>query len=256
MQASRATPSSTTQTVLPPQSPSAKHTSATTQVATTRLHFNGEVKLADILTSLSLLVAAVTVIIGVVKDRKLRRREYADQVRSGASRAAVASARRREIALSFYDALQPAITKADMTIVKSKDVIDGRDQLWIASVAARFELRKRLLNEKIEEAYAALYGYDTRIRLHFERTISALSELDDEAYNAWLDESQSVLFAVEDSTDEYVSADFGNPLRDTCETLRLTFAMGTESIVEEFQSKMASIIQASDVDILKRHLPL
>jgi len=240
--------------------PAAQATTTSTKASTTtpidpKIRFNGEVNLGDILTSLSLLIAALTFVIGVVKERRLRRREYADRVRAAASRAAVAIIRRREIALSFYDALQPAITKADMKIVKTKDAIAGRDQLWSDAVTIRYDLEKRSLDEKVEEAYAGLYEYDIRIRHLFTDTMRILRGIDDDGYSHWLDVSQDVLFDVAEKVNEYQSADFGNPLREACNDTRVTVAAGMEGTVTAFETRMAAIIQSSDIDILKGRLP-
>jgi hypothetical protein len=48
------------------------------------LHFNGTVKFGDLLTSASVLVAAVTVFVSLRNARLQRRRDLADEVRTAA----------------------------------------------------------------------------------------------------------------------------------------------------------------------------
>ena len=70
--------------------------------AVSGLHLNREIKLGDILTSVSLLIATLTLVTAWIKERKLRRKVYADTIRAAAAGTAVAIARRRELAIAFY----------------------------------------------------------------------------------------------------------------------------------------------------------
>lgn len=218
--------------------------------------FDGEVQLGHLLTSLSILIAALTFTAGWIRDRKLKRREYADKIRAAAAKAAVAVARRREIAVWMYDAMQKAISDADVRFVATGDPSKTRDALWQDLVQIRSEVRRILLNEKVEEAYVAFYGYDTDVREKYQKCLRALDDIDENAYEALLMAFQEVIRDVTASKprEELRSADLGNPLRGRRQAIRNAAANAMQMIVEEFQEVMATVIRSSDREILD-HTP-
>src|SRR5579872_54319 len=110
------------------------------------------------ITSASVLISAVAVIITWQKDKKARRRDSADRVRSSAGLVIAKIERFQHLALFLFDEVQPTFTEADIEIVKSQDIIKTRDLLWQQIVAAHARTAKRILDEQIEIAYADLHG--------------------------------------------------------------------------------------------------
>jgi hypothetical protein len=100
------------------------------------LDWNPEIKLSDLLTIGSVAVAAAALLGAWVKDRRLRKREYADKVRQASARALGALERWKEVSLSLFDQIQPLLTDADAMLVKEQDVVTTRDFLWRALVDA------------------------------------------------------------------------------------------------------------------------
>jgi hypothetical protein len=87
--------------------------------------FDTTVKLGDLLTSLSITIASLTLFTTWLKDRRLRRKEYADRIRKAASETMVALHRWKELAVRLYDDIQPLITDCDMELVQVQDVVKG-----------------------------------------------------------------------------------------------------------------------------------
>jgi hypothetical protein len=115
---------------------------------------NLEVKLGDLLTLGSVLLALAGFLYGWVKDHRLRNREYADRIRLAAAQTLAGIERWKEVGLRSFDDVQPLITDADTLLVKEQDPIRTRDSLWRALMALQAETSKRILNERLEGAYS------------------------------------------------------------------------------------------------------
>lgn len=94
-----------------------------------------EIKVGDLLTAGSVALGTLTLLYALIKDRKLRRREYADRIRRSAAETLSAIERWREIATRHFHDAQPVLTDADVMLVKDQDVIATRDFLWRSGVS-------------------------------------------------------------------------------------------------------------------------
>ncbi|MEA2602202.1 MAG: hypothetical protein QOF89_3194 [Acidobacteriota bacterium] len=221
------------------------------------LRFNGEVKLGDLLTSVSLLIASMALVTAWIKERQTRRREYADKIRAAAAKTAVAVARRRELALAFYSEIQPLLTDTDTTLFETQNPTKARDTLWRGLVELRAKAILRVLDERVEEAYVGLYGYDTRIQTIYQLAMQLLADVDQAAYLATRRETQDRLFEVAQSAQQpYTSATLGNPLRGIAAQVVAALAAQSEVIVRSFQDQMVRLVKASDTDIMEHRVAL
>jgi uncharacterized protein (UPF0218 family) len=95
------------------------------------VRWNPELKIGDFLTALSVLVALGGFLYLWVKDRRLRRREYADRIRRAAAETVAGLDRWRQLALSLYDTIQPLITDSDVMVLRGSgepnNITDVRD---------------------------------------------------------------------------------------------------------------------------------
>jgi hypothetical protein len=216
------------------------------------LHFNGEIKSGDILTSVSLLIATLTLMTAWIKERRLRRREYADKIRAAAARTAVAVARRLELAVAFYSEIQPLLTDTDTTLYETQNITKARDVLWRGLVELRAKSILRILDERIEEAYVGLYGYDTRIQTTYQQAMLLLGELDETAYLRVRRDTQEMVFTVGNNSEQpYTSAILGNPLREVSTNVRVHLESEAGMVVRRFQDQMVKLVNASDVAIIR-----
>jgi hypothetical protein len=237
------------------------------------VRFNGEVKLGDLLTSISVCLAILTLLIGLWKERRLRQREYADRIRRAAARAIMGVSRRRKLALALYDEVQPIITDADIALVETQDQERVRDKLWRDMLALRARNVERSLEEKLEGEYVDLYGYDESIQALFDRAISELDSLERESFHSFTDEAQVQLLAlckrpplpevglpkasgVGLPKAGYFSAQLGNVLRDLRNAHAIRFEHESAVFVERFRREVLRLITASDRAILRHRVVL
>jgi hypothetical protein len=90
-------------------------------------HIIPEVKISDLLTSISITVALIAFLYAWSKDRRIRSREEANVVRTAAANTLAKVDRSETLLLSLFDLIHPVITEADELIVKTQDAIACRD---------------------------------------------------------------------------------------------------------------------------------
>lgn len=217
---------------------------------------NPEVKLGDLLTSISVLVATAALVTTWLRDRIMRQREYSDRIRDATARTIVALRRRRSLANRLFDEIEPYVTEADTKLVAGTSPVAVRDEFWQKLVQTRAALLKELFEEKLEDAYVGLLGYDSAVQDLFLSALAALDELDQRAYVKLLVSTQQDILAFEDRQDPPQTAELGNLLRATLRRVQEESAEETERVVNECQNKLLRLVTASDRAILKRKISL
>jgi hypothetical protein len=221
-------------------------------------HFilNPEVKLGDLLTSISVLVAAAALVTAWLRDRNVRRREYADRVRDAAARTIVALRRRRSLADRLFAEIEPCVTEADAKLVKTNDAIAVRDEFWQNLVATRAALLKELFEEELEDSYVALLGYNAAVQDLFLLALAELDELDQRAYLNLLGSTQQNILAFNGRKQPPQTAELGNLLRATLTDVERVSLAETEKVLNRAQEKLLRIVTAKDRQILQKRISL
>jgi hypothetical protein len=210
------------------------------------------VKVGDFLTALSVSIAIVGLFIASLRDRRLRRKEYADRIRQSAAATAVAVERWTELAVRLYDDIQALITDADMLLVEKQDVITARNFFWRGLVEARATASRRILDEKLDSAYVGLYGYAPDIQGLYTSVMRSLKHADEIAYTHLLEETQREVMNCSDRRKPYTSAELGNRLRSKASDANEELVLAASSIVTAFRSRMLSLINATDGQIFNK----
>jgi hypothetical protein len=222
------------------------------------------------------------------RDRRLRRKEYADRIRVAAATTAVAIDRWAELASRLYDDIQALITETDVLLVKKQDIIEARDFLWRGLVEARAISSRRMLDEKLDSAYVGLYGYAPGVQKLYIFTLTSLKQADDLTYDRLLNETQDEVFSLKQADNfearlsketqqqvrdrdinpsrersrdpsmaekPFQSAELGNLIRGKVADLRKSFNLAAAESVSVFRNQMVSLITATDSEIFHKTYP-
>ena len=221
------------------------------------LRWNPELKFGDVLTAVSVLVALCGFLYAWAKDRRLKRREYADRIRRAAAETVVALDRWRQLAVELYDDIQPLLTDADQSAFKYRDldkknVIQVRDALWRELFVARAASSKRILDERIESAYLNLYGYEPRVQALYDSATASLKWTSEEAFSDLLYKTQANVLELTGATKQLASAELGNALRLTTSVIASALSKTTGLIVDTFRREMLRLIDATDAEIVNK----
>lgn len=212
------------------------------------------VSTANLVALLAVLVTLITFVISARKDRHLKRTQYADQIRSAAALLTAKLERWRDLAEGLFDEIQPAITQADMLIVKEHDIVSVRDNFWRDLWVARASVLTKISDEQIEVAYATLYAYDVKARELFLATIQHLKMKTEIMYDQLFDSTQGDIFHFKKKRP--LSAELGNRLRNTASIIGEDYKKQMLEILQPFQREMIKLIEADDESIVQRAVPL
>lgn len=212
------------------------------------LHLKREVTVGEILTSLTILISLVAVSINWVADRKKERKGQADQIRVAASESWDKLDRWREISSSYQD-FEPIFEDTSDVLKKTKDVIAARDFLRKSLTNVRAKNDRLILEERLEEASAKLYGYNPEMYRVFSCTLKQLKEAREKAFNGLLDNTQDIILHV-DRGDWDNTAVVTNRFREALFDYRQTLQNSLGAPLEQTRAPLFQVIGLSDDEIL------
>jgi len=207
------------------------------------------VKITDLLTSISIIFAALTLAYTWTKDRRLRRREYADRVRSAAALTLSKVERYQALLLSIGRLAQAPITEADELIVKTRDKVLCRDTFWKSMHAIRSNILQGIQDEDIETAYSPLYIYRKDVYDKFNTTIAAVMELEDKSFWKLQEDCQKAILRVDVAQLE--SALTGNKLRGIVIEHGEKYSKSLREALSELKDFLQQAVTGGDETILR-----
>lgn len=210
------------------------------------LRLSSEINLGHIATSLSVAIAAITLLLTTRKDRNLRRREYADRIRNAAAETAALLDRWKQLSLRLHEDIQPIITDMDTLLVREQKIIVTRDRMWRELVACRATASQRVTDEKIEIAYVKLYGYDAHIRELFSEVTRRLRATEEEYSSELLIRMQNDVLRLEQAEQPYHSAQLGNKLRATVHEVKNELDEALEQVIASLRNRLIRLTEAGD----------
>jgi hypothetical protein len=178
------------------------------------IEFLPQIKVTDLLTSVSVFCAAITLIYTWSKDRDIRAKEYADKIRSAASITLSKVDRCQSLFQSITDLVQPAITEVDALMVETNDTVKCRDLLWKRLHELRSSIMEKFRDEQIEVAYAPLFVYNPYIYDLFEDAMRAAKAAETAAFVILQEKCQTAILHLD--APNASTAVLGNALREIC----------------------------------------
>lgn len=215
-------------------------------------HLDPTVKVGDLITSFSVILALAGFLYTWHKDRKLRTKEYADRVRSAAATTLAKIDRCESLFMSFPNILQPIITEADDMILKTQDEINTRDIFWKQVTNARLTIHSEFNEEEIELAYAPLLPFREDIYDIFRRSIADAKDLEEKSFWALLNECQlAILKMAEESSIK--SATLGNVLRKIVSEYQDVYSRELARLFQPVRTFLNEIIRSRDSDLVRKN---
>jgi hypothetical protein len=149
--------------------------------------------------------------------------------------------------LLFSD-LQPTIVETTDLLAEKHDAESACDYFWKNVSAARLTQRKRVMDEQIESAYVALYGYVAQARPLFHTAVENLRSAEEEAIDGILDGCQKEILAYDPKT--YNPAILGNKCRDTVGGQRKSYFDKATTILAPVKQRLEAIVSEQDGGII------
>lgn len=216
--------------------------------------FDHTVSVANLVAMLAVFVSVSTLLVSIRKNRQLKKTQYADRIRSAAAVLTAKLERWRDLAHGLFEEIQPAITDADVALMKERDVVATRDKFWRDLGVARLAVSQRIRDEQIEIAYAKLYGYDPGVRDLFLTAIDRLQAIRETTHQKVSTLTQNDILRFHGA--HTASAELGNKLRTTCAQVAANYAHEMAKVVEPFRQEMIKLIEATDDNITRKKVVL
>jgi len=213
------------------------------------IEFIPQVKVTDLLTSLSVFCAAVALIYTWTKDKGLRSKEYADKIRSAASITLSKVDRCQNLFQSITDIVQPAITEVDGLMVESKDAVRCRDLFWKRLHELRTSIMDTFRDEQIEVAYAPLFVYNSSIYGLFADAMKFAKAAEAASFAVLQGKCQAVILNLHPS--QASTAVVGNALRAICGEHELQSCKDFDIALSDIREFLKSVLTKTDRELLR-----
>jgi hypothetical protein len=221
-----------------------------------QLRLDGQVDVGDLLTAVSVLVAAGALYVSLRQARKQRQHEVADSVRTAAADVLARLDRYAHLPQMVADGAEVIAVEASRLLTSTPiegDVEQARDYLWM-KLAAQWEVaRTAQRDEEIELIHVKLLGYRPDDYLGVKEAIANLNQGALRCFEDFLDRSQRALLAW-DGVDRqgYQSAALGDELRCCASDYREALASHAAEALLNINSRLAAVIAAEDEDVIDR----
>lgn len=224
--------------------------------ATSALSFDNQISFGDLLTSISVLIAALTVYVSFAQARTQQLRTVGDTVRTAAADALAALERYALLPKALSEHAQSLVVSVSQDVANAtttSKVNEARDRLWQGLTEAWETTRSAQRAEGVEKAHVRLYGHRPDA---YDGVAAAIRNLDDDAlvgFNALLLSSQQVVASYQSQDRALVQpAQVGNDLRDCLQQYDRSLEQGAESALSAVRSRLQAIIAADDKQVTDR----
>jgi hypothetical protein len=184
------------------------------------------------------------------KDRRLRRRSMADEIRTEASGVIAKLERWRELAHHFFDTIQPGLVETSEILMEGFDIPKARDHLWKHLTAARIRLHERVLDEVIVTAYTGLYAHRPSIRGAFQHTMAELDEIEESHFQQLLSVTEQDVLGFHGLQEEYETWKLGSDLRQSVYDNSVTYLTKVDSCLQSLIDSLGCLVVSTDEELL------
>jgi hypothetical protein len=220
------------------------------------LELSNQVKLGDLLTSISIIISLVGLLLSLSKDRRLRKKEHADRIRAAASKTLAKLQRWQELSLWLYQQAQPLYVETSEMLPKEYDVYKARDFLWRKLEEVRTSTLADVLKEQIEIAYVDLFAYYPDVYGLFTDTLTALKGLETEVFDHLITSTQAVVLSYAERKEGYRTEQLGNDLRGAAQRVQEEFKGRSQVALKPVSDSLVNLIGLGDDKILKKPILL
>jgi hypothetical protein len=209
-----------------------------------------KISFGDIITSVAVIVSALSLTWELAKHRDLDRKQQANEIRSSAAKTLAGLERWKNISLLIFEECQPLYVLTSERFKTSDDLVSARDYLYRSMIAAHLTVHQKLLDEKVEVSYVELFKYHPSIKVYFEIVINALNEREKYTFSRLLIDTQNRILSAESNEVKKNTAILGNDLREAANTVQIYYVSQINKILNPVEEYLSSLVLKSDRELL------
>lgn len=201
-----------------------------------KINFDPTLKLSDILTAFSFMLAVAALLYSFGKDRNVAEREKYVQARSIISSSLGQIIRWNDISGSIYIEIQPAIIEASQIWAKSGNITEVRDFIWQRTSSINTEIKRRIIAEKIRTAYIDIYNVDAQLAEKYDESYRKIDAINDTHFALLRSNLQEVIAKFDKYKGDRFTSEMGNALR---------------RVVDDNQKSFNTLVSSNESDVLE-----
>lgn len=205
----------------------------------------------NIFTSLAIIISALTLAANLSKDREMRRRGKADEIRDSAASTMAKLDRWHELSRSIFQDVQPIFIEVIMAMSEDYKPEKIKNILWKEMTNANNKITWKILDENIENPSSRLMGNKPDIRKEFKTTFHKLQAIRRKIFYNFINEAQrDVLSFLKIPKEEYRPNDLWDKLAGTIERNELKFEEEIEPIFDNMSNRLLGLVSMDDDTLL------
>lgn len=228
------------------------------------------IKYTDIVTFLSFVLAASVFLYGKMENNRLKKKEYADNVRRSASTIFAKLERWKELNVNSFMEIQPIITETEAMIEANRDLEKFRDYFLSEISKIHSKCCQKIIDEQIEMAYKDLMGYDKNVEICFSNAINALKQIDNlvmlslfyqiqhelEDKNLVIQGYPCRVQLIDAEGEVYKNTEIGNIFQYIVNMHRLESECLMTGIISNFNVEITKLITGEDKDVVNKKIKI
>jgi hypothetical protein len=214
--------------------------------------FEKKVNAGHVLTVLTILVSVVSLLVAWNREADQRLTDRANQIRAAAAKALVKLDRWKAVSMSMFDMVKPDFVDTKEMLKKRFDIVEARDHLWKALHVTRVSMLKHAMDEQVEMSYLELYAYHPEIRELFHSTLAKLKAEEQQAFSAFLAETENVVLSWEGRKKDYTTAALWGDLSEVSNKQQAEYQKKLSVHLNPLMGILNSLITLSDREILRK----
>lgn len=207
------------------------------------------VTLGEVITIISILISAISVLITWRHEQKIQMLENATRTRIELAKTLNTVNQVTQIQLSFYDLIEEDIVEASRICIVDKENVKARDFVWERFYKHRAEIMNIISQNDWEVAYTNLLTYGISADTLYIKTIKRLKNLQENQFELLLRDFQNEILEFK-PTSASQTAVLTDRLREIKNGFRENHRSYSEVATAELNSFCLKLISATDQFLL------
>jgi len=203
-----------------------------------KITFDPTIKLSDVITSLSFVLAVLALVLSQQKERSAIKAAQVSEARTVLSVSLTKLERWKDVSLSVFADVQPLIIQTTEIWAKDGNVEAARDYLWRELNQLIALVDRGIATEQIKVAHVSLYPISDSLPQRFRETIREMTNASDRIRTELILAMQDVVLGFQNVGDPRITAVMGNRLREVVDPLRHRLDVQTDALIEPVRQRI------------------
>lgn len=214
------------------------------------LTFDKTIKAGDLLTSVTVVIAAITLVATLDRERVAREREQATHVRQASASAISKLDRWQALQQTRFDDSHLLAVELSERFAAKPDAVTTRDALWRSVMEARSKVQRQIVDEQLGSAYTDLLAYLPTARSKYMSAFQQLAKLEESTTGAFLLAAEKAIRASPTDVRRLQTSELGNELRAASNSAGDQLRSQADDALRPLRTYLLNVISLTDAELL------